>query len=143
MQSVRIHLDHFPLRQIKGLHLVRVQPAVLVQILPLGQQQNQLPDGNVEFVAGVPLQSVQLVGMPPAQADLLVQTAAVDFPQPRRRRNFVQLRGRSHILAPRLRERNDLRRRAERGSVLLNHAAVAPERRFMDGVDLNMGIRRL
>ena len=143
MQGVRIHLDHLALRQIKRLHFVRVQPAVLVQIFPLRQQQNQLPDGDVELIAGMPLQSVELIGMPPAQADLLVQTAAVGFPQLRCFRNLVQFRGRSHILAPRLRERDGLRRRAERGSVLLNHAAVAPERRFMDGVDLNMGICRL
>ena len=77
MQGVRIHLDHLALRQIKRLHFVRVQPAVLVQIFPLRQQQNQLPDGNVELIAGMPLQSVELIGMPPAQADLLVQTAAV------------------------------------------------------------------
>ena len=41
MQGVRIHLDHLALRQIKRLHFVRVQPAILVQIFPLRQQQNQ------------------------------------------------------------------------------------------------------
>ena len=111
--------------------------------LALRQQQNQLPDGNVKLIAGMPLQSVELIGMPPAQADLLVQTAAVGFPQLRRFRNLVQFRGRSNVLAPRLRERDGLRRRAERGSVLLNHTAIAAKGRFMDGVNGNMGIRRL
>jgi ABC-type multidrug transport system fused ATPase/permease subunit len=91
VEGIRVYLDHFSLRQIKRLHLVRVQPAVLIQILPLCQQQDQFPDGDVELVAGMPLKGVELVGMPPAQADLLVQSAAVDLPQLRGRRDLIQM----------------------------------------------------
>ena len=143
MEGIRVYLDHFSLRQIKRLHLVRVQPAVLIQILPLCQQQDQFPDGDVELVAGMPLKGVELVGMPPAQADLLVQSAAVDLPQLRGRRDLIQLRRRGHVFASRLRKWDRLRRRAERGGVLLNDAAVAPEGRVMDGMDPNVGICRL
>ena len=58
MQGIGIHLNHFPLRQIEGPNLCRIQPPVGIHVCPLGKQQHQLPDSNVKLAAGMPFQGV-------------------------------------------------------------------------------------
>ena len=94
----------------------------------------------MDHIAGVPFQRVQLIGMPPAQANLLIQCTAESLHQFSCLGQLVQFRGGCHIAIPLLRDRKGFRSSTKSCGIFCNYPTIAAKRFIVDRINLNMGI---